>query len=269
VISVDSKGRVVIKLGGGLITDKSKSKTINMNAIDKVCKVMLEIQNEGYNLIIVHGAGSYGHILAKEMNIGKGIDKNNENAQRKAVKKIRKDMLELNSHVVESMENLNLNVVVHPPSRWAKGIGINFKGDITIFEKESNRLIPVCFGDVVDREDGFEFGILSGDDLMYRLSLEIPDVKYTIFLLGDVEGVMDLPPTNPNAKILKIWSKHKFVKTNHNSDIDVTGGIDLKLDRAARISKHVSEVWFLDGRNPNRIIELIRDGETIGTKIIT
>ncbi|MBT5614347.1 MAG: hypothetical protein HOJ64_05690 [Euryarchaeota archaeon] len=265
---MDSKGRVVIKLGGGLITDKSISKTINMSAIDKVCKVILEIQNEGYNIIIVHGAGSYGHILAKEMDIANGIDKNNRHGQRNAVKKIRKDMLELNSHVIESLENLNLNVEVHPPSKWAKGIGMNFKGDITIFEKKPKGVIPMCFGDVVDREDDFEFGILSGDDLMYRLSVEIPDVKYTIFLLGDVGGVMDLPPTNPDAKILEIWSKTNFVKTKHNSDIDVTGGIDLKLDRAARISKHVSEVWFLDGRNPNRIIELIRDGETIGTKII-
>ena len=265
---MDSKGRVVIKLGGGLITDKTKSKTINMSAIDKVCKVILEIQNEGYDLVIVHGAGSYGHILAKEMNIANGIDKNNEHAQRNAVKKIREDMLELNSHIIESLKELNLNVAVHPPSKWAKGIGIKFEGDISIFEKESNGIIPVCFGDVVDRDDKLEFGILSGDDLMYRLSVEIPDVKYTIFLLGDVGGGMDLPPTNPDAKILEIWSKNKFVKTKHNTDIDVTGGIDLKLDRAARISKHVSEVWFLDGRSPERIIELIRDGETIGTKII-
>ena len=142
---MDSKGRVVIKLGGGLITDKSISKTINMSAIDKVCKVILEIQNEGYNIIIVHGAGSYGHILAKEMDIANGIDKNNRHGQRNAVKKIRKDMLELNSHVIESLENLNLNVEVHPPSKWAKGIGMNFKGDITIFEKKPKGVIPMCF----------------------------------------------------------------------------------------------------------------------------
>ena len=265
---MDSKGRVVIKLGGGLITDKSKSKKINMSAINKVCKAIPQIQNEGYDLIIVHGAGSYGHILAKEMNIANGIDINNEHAQRNAVRKIREDMLELNSHIVESLKKLKIDVIVYPPSKWAKGVGIKFEGDISIFEKKSKKIIPVCFGDVVDRGDEFEFGILSGDDLMYRLSVEIPDVKYTIFLLGDVGGVMDLPPTNPNAKILEIWSKNKFVKTKHNIDIDVTGGIDLKLDRAARISKYVSEVWFLDGRCPDRIIELIRNGETIGTKII-
>jgi isopentenyl phosphate kinase len=39
-----------------------------------------------------------------------------------------------------------------------------------MFERESDDVIPITFGDVVNTGDMEEFGILSGDDLMLRLS---------------------------------------------------------------------------------------------------
>ena len=102
---------------------------------------------------------------------------------------------------------------------------------------------------------------------MYRLSIEIPEVNYTIFLLGDVDGVMDQPPENLDAKLVSLWKKNDFIRTSHNSEIDVTGGMDLKLIRASEIAKKVDNVWFINGNYPERIIQLIRTGSTIGTKI--
>ena len=55
----------------------------------------------------------------------------------------------------------------------------------------------------------------------------------------------------------------------HNSNIDVTGGIRLKLDSAARIAIETeSNIWILDGRKPQRIIEAVTKMETIGTRIV-
>ena len=55
----------------------------------------------------------------------------------------------------------------------------------------------------------------------------------------------------------------------HNSNIDVTGGIRLKLDSAARIAIETeSNIWILDGRKPQRIIEAVTKMETTGTKIV-
>lgn len=71
---MNSKGRIVIKLGGGLITNKNLSKTINKEAIKNVCNTIKQLNDEGYVLIIVHGAGSYGHILSKKMDIANGIN---------------------------------------------------------------------------------------------------------------------------------------------------------------------------------------------------
>jgi len=263
-----SKGRVVIKLGGGLITDKSKSKTLDKDAIEGVCIVLKKLQEDGYPLIIVHGAGSFGHILSKEMKIADGIDKEILNEQKVAVKQIREDMQELNREIINSMNKFDLNGISFPPSKWANGVGINFKGDLAKFERNMDEEIPICYGDVVDRNDEYIFGILSGDDLMYRLSLEVPNVEYSIFLLGDVSGVLDKPPNDPDSKLLETWSEKSIIGTIHDSEVDVTGGINLKLNRASGISKKIDEVWFIDGRRPERILELIREGRTLGTKII-
>jgi isopentenyl phosphate kinase len=43
--------------------------------------------------------------------------------------------------------------------------------------------------------------------------------------------------------------------------------MDLKLMRASEIAKKIENVWFINGNNPERILELIRTGTTIGTKI--
>ena len=55
----------------------------------------------------------------------------------------------------------------------------------------------------------------------------------------------------------------------HNSDIDVTGGIRLKLDSAAKITLETeTNLWILDGRKPQRIIEAVTKMRTIGTHIL-
>ena len=58
------------------------------------------------------------------------------------------------------------------------------------------------------------------------------------------------------------------INRRHEVDIDVTGGIGLKIDRALEIAKIVGEVWIIDGREPDRVLELLTSGETIGTKIL-
>ena len=54
----------------------------------------------------------------------------------------------------------------------------------------------------------------------------------------------------------------------HDTSQDVTGGIFLKLESASIISKVVSNVWFIDGRKPERVLELLTTGTTRGTQIV-
>ena len=135
-------GTVVIKWGGGLITHKDKLCTINQNVIDALADVC---KNSSKRLVIVHGAGSFGHMKAKQFRLAEGRVEGL--SQDGAVSEVRNDMLELNQKVVSSLESRGLDVRSFPPHQWAKGIGPNFSGELPIHDG-----VTVVYGDVVDDE---------------------------------------------------------------------------------------------------------------------
>ena len=259
--------RVAIKLGGGLITDKGSMKKFDQKAVERVVGSLSSVSELGASIILVHGAGSFGHLLAKKWGIENGLNIHQEEEQVEAVREIRSDMRELNGLVIQKMAEGGLECSGHPPSDWAKGTGARFTGDVSIFERESMDPIPVTFGDVVDTGDKSRFGILSGDDLMLRLSTEL-EVTHSIFLIGDSEGVLTGPPDEDGSELITHLGPNTKINRRHEVDIDVTGGIGLKIDRALEIAKLVGEVWIIDGREPDRVLELLTSGETIGTKIL-
>ena len=84
--------KVVVKLGGGLITDKSSLKSPRTDIIDSICEEISHLVSLGNSVIIVHGAGSYGHLLAKKWSLSHGLRKDFLEQQREAVKIVRSDM---------------------------------------------------------------------------------------------------------------------------------------------------------------------------------
>ena len=259
--------RVAIKLGGGLITEKHNMKKFNHKAMGVVADTLCSISELGASIVLVHGAGSFGHLLAKKWGIADGLNIHEEKGQWGAVGEIRSDMRELNKLIMREISEKGLECSCHPPSDWAKGTGARFAGEISIFERGSRDPIPVTFGDVVDTDDESEFGILSGDDLMLRLSTEL-GVTHSIFLIGDAEGVLSGPPSEKDSELITHLGPNTKIKGVHDANIDVTGGIGLKIERSLEIAKVVDEVWIIDGRKPDRILELLTSGETIGTKIL-
>jgi isopentenyl phosphate kinase len=51
---------IVLKWGGGLITHKSDECSPDLESIAELSKVVNTLISEGNELILVHGAGSYG-----------------------------------------------------------------------------------------------------------------------------------------------------------------------------------------------------------------
>ncbi|MGB1819203.1 MAG: uridylate kinase, partial [Candidatus Poseidoniaceae archaeon] len=63
---------VVVKWGGGLITNKSVPCTPDLDIMSKLANVLSTYVAEGNDVILVHGAGSYGHLKAKQHRIHLG-----------------------------------------------------------------------------------------------------------------------------------------------------------------------------------------------------
>jgi len=60
---------LIIKLGGSVITDKTKENTFKKDLMDKLAE---KIKTADKELILIHGAGSFGHILAKKYDLNQG-----------------------------------------------------------------------------------------------------------------------------------------------------------------------------------------------------
>ena len=124
--------RIVVKFGGALITKKDEQSVARIEIIRDLCSVVHSLTTDGVQVIIVHGAGSFGHLKAKRWRLNEGYIPNlshpNDSceSQVEAVHEVRQDMLRLNSIVVAELENLGLVVHSHPPHRWAANLGPNF-----------------------------------------------------------------------------------------------------------------------------------------------
>ena len=252
-------GRIIMKWGGGLISDKSSVCTANQQHIRNLAQCIKHLAKLGHDIIIVHGAGSYGHIRARQYRLDEGNIDGIE--QTEGVAQVRADMLQLHDLVVESL--LPLNVISHKPREFVLNNGPDFQADLEPFLDSG---IHVTFGDVVQCDPPREFGILSGDDLMLRLSCELPDVTHSIFAMGGTPGLMT--SSDETGKLIPIWNNQMEYSGNHRQEIDVTGGIFLKTQRAAHICEVVDHVWFVDGEHVSRILEIVEYGESVGTRIV-
>lgn len=266
-------GRIVLKLGGGLITEKGELREPRFDIIEQCANEIKQIMLSGYEVILVHGAGSYGHLMAKEFRIAEGKISNFSHhfsdcsSQEEAVAQIRKDMLELNQYIVSALEAVQVECHTFPTHVWARNTGPQFEGDLTQFTSLQSNHVSICYGDVVDCDGDAEFGILSGDDLVYRLASEISDVRRVVFGLGGVDGVLEQPPEQGKEQLLiPLMNPNRDFSSEHQHEIDVTGGIGLKVSRSLDLAKAGIEVIFVNGEVPGRLTDASKNDPVIGTK---
>lgn len=83
-------------------------------------------------------------------------------------------------------------------------------------------------------------------------------------------GLMTLPPWESGSELIPEWHPgDPLPGLDHNETIDVTGGIKLKLKAAARMcQRSSSNIWIVDGRFPQRIVNAVENTKTAkGTRI--
>ena len=255
---------ILIKFGGSLITNKSKTCSPKYKIIDGLCKAIGDILLQGKKIILIHGAGSFGHMKAKKWNISEGIDDPNKEFQYAAIKEIRSDMEKLNKIIISNLAQYSIDSVVYSPHKNGKGLGINYFLNKNFFELVKKNNVVVSYGDVVDCDNDQKFGILSGDDLCELISNKLKP-SHVIFAIDGALGLIDDPNLPGGGNLIKEYTIGTKIVTNEVSN-DVTGGMNLKLMRAKNCFKMGSRVSIINGNNPQMIINAINGKEFIGTE---
>ena len=248
---------IIVKLGGSVITDKTEYRTFRHDIVSRLAK---EIADSGKKVLIVHGAGSFGHIVSKENDLMNGYK---DPAQIPAMARVMADTRELSAMVVEELLKVGIPAVSVPPgSCFVLEDGrLAIENDEVITRLLDLGIIPVMFGDVcTDRKR--KFSIVSGDQIMERLCQKL-DPEMAVFV-SDVDGLYDRNPKNdPKARMYGLVTRETMSEIDMSSDVDdVTGGIRGKMESMLRMTNSKRKCILINGNAPGRLLSLLK-GEIV------
>jgi len=255
---------LLVKLGGSVVTEKTHLRTPRSAAIRRLAR---ELASLGEPLLIVHGAGSYGHILASRHRLNEG---GSTPPRRLAVAGVQADVRELDGLVVRALNRAGLAAIPIPPSAvLSLDDGRVSTMDLTPFlEFASMEFTPVTFGDVV-RDVRRGFSVCSGDLLMLELARAFQPER-AVFA-ADVDGLFTVDPKRRRAaRLLETVGPDDLSRMEFSSSsrTDVTGSIEGKVRRMFEIADHTGECLIVNGNVKNRVRDALRGRHVVGTRVV-
>jgi len=255
---------IVLKIGGSAISNKNIPFSFRKDVVEHIAKELTEIHKE-YNIILVHGGGSYGHPIAKAYDLSKGLYAPKK--QLLGFSRTRYYMSKLNLLIIEEFIKYNLPVITIQTSSVItakQGKIYNFYIE-PIIKLLSLRMIPVMYGDVViDEKKGI--AIISGDDISTYLAIKLKADKLLFGL--DVDGIYSKDPSLEDSELIEILDISSFTIKGTMTKYDVTGGIFHKIEKAIEATKHGINVYFFNITKQGRLLDVINEKGTF-TKLIT
>lgn len=255
---------VVLKLGGSLVTDKSKPMTARLDVIERVSKEIREaLEISRIDLVLIHGGGSFGHYYASKVLSERGSIDSEGFAQ------IAWSMNELSRLIVSKLIENRVSAV----QISTRGVVYEEENEVHVYIDSirrlmSRNLVPVLFGDVIVSNQGFR--IISGDELAWRIALELGS-EWVLFATN-VEGVYDKPPEKGGGEVIKRLRLSEIDRMsidleNTSRGIDVTGGMLQKILSGEKALARGVKGHVFSGLIPGNIYRALVGDRDFGTVI--
>ncbi len=259
---------IFLKLGGSLITDKTKPFTPRLDKLNDLAGQIADVlkQNSELRILLGHGSGSFGHVAAREYGTRAGV---RDEAGWRGFAEVRHQAAALNRHVMDALHNASISALSFPPSSSVSARdGQVSAWDLRPLRKAfEHRLLPVVYGDVVF--DELRGGtILSTEELFGHLARELRPTR--ILLAGLEEGVWEDFPGR--TRLLNEINSKSFEKMRADvkgaSAVDVTGGMESKVEEMLSLANQVHglEALIFSGEESGNVTRALQGGE-IGTRI--
>jgi isopentenyl phosphate kinase len=258
----------LLKLGGSLITDKARPRTLRQETLDRLANEIASalLQRPSLRLIIGHGAGSYGHVSANQHGTRQGVHTSN---QWQGFAEVWQDAATLNRLVIEALIKAGLPAIALPPSASV----IARDGEVARWDLGQLEaalvagLLPVIYGDVIfDLERGGT--ILSTEDLFAHLARQLRPKR--LLLAGIESGVWEDYPNRSRiiSKITPANYKEILPAVSGSAATDVTGGMESKVKKCISLTHEIPdlEIMIFSGDEPGHLLEILL-GSNMGTVI--
>jgi isopentenyl phosphate kinase len=254
----------LVKLGGSAITNKKEAgsgRGVGPRFLARVAgRLLREIRDSGERVIIVTGAGPFGHVKARKHALSGGYG---EDSQWDGFVDVSRDVRRLNLMVLDEGLRLGMRLVSVPPSvsvLMADG-RIHYIDEGVFRRYLSAGLTPVTFGDVA-LDTSRRFSICGGDALMERLAAAF-SADMAVFV-SDVDGIR-VGPEGRTAHEFAAQDMARITPVRGLGGQDVTGGIAEKARLALSMAAAGTEVVVLNGKKKGRLLEALKGGKPDGT----
>ena len=258
----------IIKIGGSILTDKSKTKSkFRKKIVSSVINQIVEAKKQrNFDLILVHGAGAYPHFLTTKYKINDGF-KGPKSAE--GFVHIKNELFKLNNYFWDECIKAGLNVCTVQPS----AVIFTENGMIKSFDTRlieallSMEIVPILMGDdSIDSKKGIS--VLSGDKIVAYLANRYK--AKTVIFVTDVDGIFDKnPKIHKDAKLIKLIDQENFKKTLSDIEIhnvyDASGEMKGKLLAISRDLPNF-EVQIVNGLKSGFVQRAIA-GNRVGTLV--
>lgn len=252
----DDQGITILKIGGSVITDKSaEDGAARRGEIRRIAK---EIAGFDSRLIIVHGAGSFGHPQAKRYGLTGKFDASGSIITHRSVK-------ELNDIIVDELNEAGVSAIgLHPMNCTISNDGRICEMALNVITSMLDAgFVPVLHGDVV-MDSKLGTSILSGDQIVPYLASKLNARRVGIgsaengVLDGDGQTIRNINPGNFDTI-------RQFIGGSANTD--VTGGMLGKVLELLDLSEASSTTSYIFNAGYAGNISGFLNGENIGTAI--
>jgi isopentenyl phosphate kinase len=259
---------VLLKLGGSIITDKTRPFTVRLEVIERLAAEInraLEERGDDLQLIIGHGAGSFGHVPAAKYQTHKGVIGPESWL---GFAEVAAAMTELNYIIMKALRAAGVPAIHFQPSASTRTRGeqLMYFETFPIKEVIKHGLVPVIHGDVsVDAAQGMS--IVSTELLFDNLAREL--VPNRIILAGHVEGVYEADPlANPEAQLIEEIDRSNWDEVaamlGGSHATDVTGGMFSKVRDMYRLTLAMPpmQAMIMSAEEPGRL-EAVLKGQMV------
>jgi isopentenyl phosphate kinase len=261
---------VLLKLGGSLITDKTRTGFARRAVIRRIARelAVAAANPRGPRLLVGHGSGSYGHAAAADGGLTPNAD-----AKRRldGISRTQRSAADLHRIVVAALSDAGARPFSFAPSSFLHAVNGRVTGVFAdpIFDALDHGLLPIVYGDVVlDRTRGAV--IVSTEEVFTTIAKEAARRGTPIaraVWLGETDGVR-VDDGSTVARLSAASALRASRRVTGASGIDVTGGMALRLRATAALAKANVPSFIIDGRTRGAIAAAIAGRASGGTRVM-
>jgi len=247
---------VIVKLGGSVITRKREVEKLRPKVLARLAREVAEVRDR--RIVLLHGAGSFGHPGAKRFGLAAPPEEGTEGAERaRGAAIVASEVRRLHLAVLRELVRAGANAFSVPMATHAR----NRAGELAYLDPAPVRaaleggFVPVSFGDVVP-DERWGSSILSADTIALALVKALGAQR--VVFVSDVEGILEGTPARKRSVVREVSAETVAALRAPSGAADVTGGIRGKATTMLAIAAEGADAGLISGLSDGAVARAIR-----------